>query len=426
MRNELKVLFSNISIITSICTLIYIYLKSSLQNKKIKIEYILFAIPFIWAITSNIIYINGWARDSLWDINVVYCADLAYSLGADPQNDWFVNSSCQESTPLQFTYLKLLLDIVPFSLFEYDLFEKIWVAFLSVCVLGYTYLTKRIFKVKINFLFILIFILVAYQGSNIVSLQAGNIAVPIYLLVLFGILLLREKKYKILFFPIIAFVTFLKFHLALFLLIPFITDRVFNYKGYAIFTITLIILFFLNYILHGPFVDAWLVNLKYVDMGLAPIFAEIDLLKSLWTKDGEPLISKVQFNALCKILIFPFFLLNLIIFKNFIKNKLDDDDFFDTLLILSAFVFVLALPRLKVYDFFIVSCLSIKVYLDSAKFFLNKDRLLRFLSIGIIILFYLGATYWRPQWDLTNISYYYVLSTYLLYQAMVIRKIKVK
>ena len=87
MRNELKVLFSNISIITSICTLIYIYLKSSLQNKKIKIEYILFAIPFIWAITSNIIYINGWARDSLWDINVVYCADLAYSLGADPQND---------------------------------------------------------------------------------------------------------------------------------------------------------------------------------------------------------------------------------------------------------------------------------------------------------------------------------------------------
>ena len=161
-------------------------------------------------------------------------------------------------------------------------------------------------------------------------------------------------------------------------------------------------------------------------MGLAPIFAEIDLLKSLWTKDGEPLISKVQFNALCKILIFPFFLLNLIIFKNFIKNKLDDDDFFDTLLILSAFVFVLALPRLKVYDFFIVSCLSIKVYLDSAKFFLNKDRLLRFLSIAIIILFYLGATYWRPQWDLTNISYYYVLSTYLLYQAMVIRKIKVK
>ena len=86
----------------------------------------------------------------------------------------------------------------------------------------------------------------------------------------------------------------------------------------------------------------------------------------------------------------------------------------------------MALPRLKVYDFFIVSCLSIKVYLDSAKFFLNKDRLLRFLSIGIIILFYLGATYWRPQWDLTNISYYYVLSTYLLYQAMVIRKIKVK
>ena len=426
MRNELKVLFSNISLISSFITLIYFYYKNFSVKSKIKLEYILIFFPLLWAIISNILYINGWARDSLWDINVVYCADLAYSLGQDPQNDWFVNASCQESTPLQFTYLKLLLNIIPFSLFEYDLFEKIWVIFLCLTVLGYGYLTKKIFDIKNSFIFIILFILCCYQGSNIISLQAGNIAVPIYLLVFFGIFLLKSKKYKIFFYPIIAVATFLKFHLALFLLIPFVTQKQFSISGYVVFSITLSVLFFVNYILHGPFISEWLVNLKYVDMGLAPIFAEMDFLRFLWISDGNPLISKVQFNALCKVFIFPLFLINLMILKKYINNKVSNENFFEILLILSALVFVLTLPRLKVYDFFIISCLSIKIYLDSISALVSKDLILRIISILIIIVLYFSLIYWRPQWDLTNISYYYVLFIYFLYQAMVIRKIKVK
>ncbi|NSX01116.1 hypothetical protein CL640_005005 [bacterium] len=161
-------------------------------------------------------------------------------------------------------------------------------------------------------------------------------------------------------------------------------------------------------------------------MGLAPIFAEMDFLKSLWTTNGEATMSKVQFNALCKIFIFPLFFLNLIFFRKYLINKVSDKEFFNILLILSIFVFVLVLPRLKVYDFFIISCVSIKIYLDSIDTIVSKDFLLKMISILIIILFYLSSTYWRPQWDLTNISYYYVLSIYFLYQAMVIRKIKVK
>ena len=426
MRNELKVLLANVSLISSIATLVYVYFKNFLPKSKIRLEYVLFSLPLTWAVISNILYINGWARDSLWDINVVYCADLAYSLGASPQTDWFVNASCQESIPLQFTYLKLLLDIVPFSLFEYDFFEKVWVIFLGIAALGYGFISKKLFELEINYFFILVFILIAYQGSNIVSLQAGNIAVPIYLLVFFGILLLKHDKYQIIFFPIVAFATFLKFHLALFLLIPFMVQKFFNFKGYVLFSITLSSLFGLNYLLHGPFINEWLVNLKYVDMGLAPIFAEMDFLKSLWTTNGEAAMSKVQFNALCKIFIFPFFFLNLIFFRKYLINKVSDKEFFNILLILSTFVFVLVLPRLKVYDFFIISCVSIKIYLDSIDTIVSKDFLLKMISILIIILFYLSSIYWRPQWDLTNISYYYVLSIYFLYQAMVIRKIKVK
>lgn len=426
MRNELKVLFSNISLLSSFVTLIYIYYKNFSIKSKIKLEYIIIFFPIFWAVISNILYINGWARDSLWDINVVYCADLAYSLGENPQNDWFVNSSCQESIPLQFTYLKLLLDIIPFSLFEYDLFEKVWVLFLSITVLGYAYLTKKIFNLKNSFIFIVLFVLCSYQGSNIISLQAGNIAVPIYLFVLFGIFLLKSDSYKFFFFPIIAIATFLKFHLALFLLIPFITDKEFKITGYLIFSLTLAFLFFLNYILHGPFISEWLTNLKYVDMGLAPIFAEVEILKPLWISNGEQLVSKVQFNALCKVFIFPLFLINLLIFKKYISNKVSAENFFEILLILSALVFVLALPRLKVYDFFIISCLSLKIYLDSVKALVTKDGILRFISISTIVVFFFSLIYWRPQWDLTNISYYYVLFIYFLYQAMVIRKIKVK
>lgn len=430
MRNELKVLFSNISLISSIVTLIYVYYKNFLPKKKIKLEYVLFFLPLLWAIISNVLYINGWARDSLWDINVAYCADLAYSLGVSPQSDWYLNPTCQESIPLQFTYLKLLLNIIPFSIFEYDLFEKVWLGFLLLTALGYGFLSKKLFDLKSNYFFILIFILVAYQGSNIISLQAGNIAVPIYLFVLFGIFLLKFKKYKILFFPIVAFATFIKFHLALFLLVPFIVEKVFNLKGYFLFFVTLFSLFGLNYLIHGPFIEGWLVNLKFVDMGLAPIFSEMNFLKSLWvTSDNyicEASMSKVQFNALCKVSIFPFFFLNLIFFRKYLMEKVSEKEFFNILLILSTFVFVLVLPRLKVYDFFIISCVSIKIYLDSVDALVSKDVVLKLISALIIVLFYFSAIYWRPQWDLTNISYYYVFSIYVLYQAMVIRKIKVK
>ena len=161
-------------------------------------------------------------------------------------------------------------------------------------------------------------------------------------------------------------------------------------------------------------------------MGLAPIFAEVDILKPLWVSNGEELVSKVQFNALCKVIIFPFFLINLLVFKKYISNKVNSESFFEILLILSALVFVLALPRLKVYDFFIISCLSLKIYLDSVKALVTKDGILRLISISIIATFFFSLIYWRPQWDLTNISYYYVLFIYFSYQAMVIRKIKVK
>ncbi len=426
MRNELKVLFSNISLLSSIATLLYVYFKNSRLRSKIRLEYILIFFPLFWAVISNVLYINGWARDSLWDINVVYCADLAYSLGANPQTDWYVNASCQESTPLQFTYLKLLLDIIPFSFFEYDFFEKIWVVFLSFTVLGYGYLTKRLFNIKNNIFFIILFTLAMYQGSNIISLQAGNIAVFIYLIIFLGLFFLKTKKYKIFFFPLVAVATFIKFHLALFLIVPYMIDKVFKVSGYALFFLTLFFLFFMNYVLHGPFIDEWLINLKYVDMGLAPIFAEMKLLQSLRYSESLANISNVQFNALCKVAIFPLFFINLVILKRFLINKVSDDDFFEILLILSSFVFVLVLPRLKVYDFFIISSLSIKIYLDCVKGFISKDLILKFISIFMIIIFYLSLIYWRPQWDLTNISYYYVLMIYVLYQAMVIRKIKVK
>ena len=124
MRNELKVIFSNTSLILSYLSLYFLFFKNYYNRFSLKPEYIFISIPLVWSIVSCFIYIIGWERDSLWDINVVYCADLAYSLNLNPYTDWSDNPTCQESTPLQFTYLKLVLDVLPFSLFEYNFFEN--------------------------------------------------------------------------------------------------------------------------------------------------------------------------------------------------------------------------------------------------------------------------------------------------------------
>ena len=71
MRNELKVLLANVSLISSIATLLYVYFKNFLPKSKIRLEYVLFSLPLTWAVISNILYINGWARDSLWDIQTM-------------------------------------------------------------------------------------------------------------------------------------------------------------------------------------------------------------------------------------------------------------------------------------------------------------------------------------------------------------------
>ena len=84
MRNELKVIFSNTSLILSYLSLYFLFFKNYYNRFSLKPEYIFISIPLVWSIVSCFIYIIGWERDSLWDINVVYCADLAYSLNLNP------------------------------------------------------------------------------------------------------------------------------------------------------------------------------------------------------------------------------------------------------------------------------------------------------------------------------------------------------
>ena len=415
MRNELKVIFSNTSLILSYLSLYFLFFKNYYNRFSLKPEYIFISIPLVWAIVSCFIYIIGWERDSLWDINVVYCADLAYSLNLNPYTDWSDNPTCQESTPLQFTYLKLVLDVLPFSLFEYNFFEKLWVAFLAILLLIYAYISTKLFNLKTNIIFNIIFILVMFEGANIVALQAGNISALVYLFVILAIFLYRNNRKKFYFFPLVALATFVKFHLGILLLIPFILDDKFNLKGYSIFFAVLIGLFLLNYFIHGSFIAQWIENLAYTDWGLKPWFSDLSILQPLWVNN----MRDVEFNAIFKVLLAPLFVINLIYFKKIIANKFTDEETKDYLLVLCCLAFILILPRLKVYDFLIISCVTLKIYSDCIYSLFNKKKIVSYISLIILLVFYSAITYWRPQWDGSNNSYYYCIAFYLLYQSLV-------
>tara|TARA_B100000959_G_scaffold284259_1_gene355352 strand:+ start:614 stop:1885 length:1272 start_codon:yes stop_codon:yes gene_type:complete len=415
MRNELKILFSEITLYSSYLSLFFLYFKNFYKKIKLKPVYLFILLPIIWSLIANFLYIGGWERDSLWDINVVYCADVAYSTGADPYRDWFNSPECQESTPLQFTYLKLVLDALPFASFEYDFFEKIWVSFLVIITIFYGFFTAKLFKLETNIIFNIIFIVVMFQGANVVALQAGNISAVIYFLVLIAILLLQSYKYRSLFFLIIAIASFVKFHLALLLLIPFVLDKKFDFKGYIIFFLVLLSLFFLNYIVHGDFINQWVENLAYVDWGLGPRFSDISFLQPLWL--GK--IRDVEFNAIVKVLLIPLFLINIFYFKTLIKNKFTEEESNDFLLVLTSLIFILVLPRLKVYDFLFLSCIALKIYTDCIKDMFSSDRLIKAICLGILLLFYSLLIYWRPQWDGSNNSYYFCFGLYILYQFLI-------
>jgi hypothetical protein len=254
-----------------------------------------------------------------------------------------------------------------------------------------------------------------FQGANVVALQAGNISAVIYFLVLIAILLLQSYKYRSLFFLIIAIASFVKFHLALLLLIPFVLDKKFDFKGYIIFFLVLLSLFFLNYIVHGNFINQWVENLAYVDWGLGPRFSDISFLQPLWL--GK--IRDVEFNAIVKVLLIPLFLINIFYFKTLIKNKFTEEESNDFLLVLTSLIFILVLPRLKVYDFLFLSCIALKIYTDCIKDIFSSDRLIKAICLGILLLFYSLLIYWRPQWDGSNNSYYFCFGLYILYQFLI-------
>ena len=117
------------------------------------------------------------------------------------------------------------------------------------------------------------------------------------------------------------------------------------------------ILFFLNYLIHGSFISQWIENLAYTDWGLKPWFSDISMLKPLWIDR----MRDVEFNAIFKVLLAPFFIVNLIYFKKVINNKFSIEERNNYLIVLCCLVFILVLPRLKVYDFLIISCVSLKI-----------------------------------------------------------------
>ena len=422
MKNELKKLFCDIALYSSFISFYLLYIKEFYKKFRLKPEYLLLLIPFIWAFFANFLYIKGWARDSLWDINVVYCADLAYSNNLDPYNDWFENPGCMESIPLKYPYLKLLLDFLPFSMFEYDFFEKIWVFLLGIMLITYAFITKKMFQLEISIIFIVFFISFLFQGANMVALQSGNISTLVYLIVFIGIYFLKSPKYQILFFVCLALATFVKFHLGILLLMPFVLNNKFNYRGYIVYFSILFSLFYINYLLHGEFLSKWLTNLAYVDWGLKPYYSDISFLKTLWVNK----IRDVEFNAIVKLLLAPLFIINLILFKKFLNNKVSHDEKDNILIALCSLAFILILPRLKVYDFLFVSCVSLKIYIDSVKTITNKLVKIRIASSIIILIFYLSFIYWRPQWDGDNRSYFHVLSILFLYQGLLYFKLKSK
>ena len=181
-------------------------------------------------------------------------------------------------------------------------------------------------------------------------------------------------------------------------------------------------LFYINYLLHGEFLSKWLTNLAYVDWGLKPYYSDISFLKTLWVNK----IRDVEFNAIVKLLLAPLFIINLILFKKFLNNKVSHDEKDNILIALCSLAFILILPRLKVYDFLFVSCVSLKIYIDSVKTITNKLVKIRIASSIIILIFYLSFIYWRPQWDGDNKSYFHVLSILFLYQGLLYFKLKSK
>lgn len=411
---EILVLLASIIIFFS-------YIKSRFANSKdLKSAYGALCLILGVSILSTIFYLVGHKGDSFWDINIVQCADMAFNKGINPYEAWKIETNCMKTPlPMQYTYLPLLLSVLPFEYISMATGEMVWVLFVITSIVLVCKNAKEIFQIEMPLGFLILLFLTLFSGINTISLQAANISFFVYLAILISSKFLINKVDEWKFYVILGVVVSVKFHMAAFILLPIIMDNRINFKYVLLFVASIGSIFLLNYLFHPNLLSYWVTNLGTVDVGMRPYFYET----FLYSKYFSTSMSAVYFNYLAHVVLAPFLLLAVLLFRNYIKKiQLNDTEFNIILTVLSCMLVILILPRIKHYDFILISAVVFRVFYDSIRSLAKPDTILRALACLTVLIIIYSSIYLQPKWD--NYAFYQVLLLFISYMLLQIRKIK--
>ncbi len=410
----------NLILLASII-IFFAYIKSKfVHSKELRNAYGALYLILGISILSAIFYLFGHKGDSFWDINVVQCADMAFYKGINPYESWKIETDCMRTVlPLQYTYLPLLLTVLPFEYLSMGLGETIWVFLVIVSIFLLCTNAKKLFEIDIPLLFLIVLFLALFGGINIISLQAANISFFVYLAILISLKYLINKVDEWKFYLILGIVVSIKFHMAAFILLPIVIDNRINFKYIGVFIASFGLIFLVNYLLYPNLLTYWIANLGYVDIGLRPYFFQ----SSLYNQYFSGSISPVYFNYLVHVCLAPFLFITISIFRNYLKKiQLDNTEFNIILTILTCMMVILILPRVKHYDFILLSVIVFRVFHDSIKSLAKSDMILKFLACLTILIVIYSSIYLQPKWE--NYAFYEIFLLFISYMLLQARRIK--
>ena len=138
------------------------------------------------------------SRSAQWDFKAYYTAAAAHKLGLNPHEPAVLTGVAGEPITLWFSYPPFLLYVFhPFTWLGLPAAMAVYLTVKAAAVCALVLLWPRIFGLGRHMILFVVFIPFAFEGALLGDLRAGNISVFEQLFYLGGVLLLRQRKRRL-------------------------------------------------------------------------------------------------------------------------------------------------------------------------------------------------------------------------------------
>ena len=293
-------------------------------------------------------------KEQQWDFKTYYYAFKAFNSGLSPYDNNVLSQLAKEKIHLNFVYPPITLFFFrPFSLVNYGTAFYMFLALKCVLLTLLLYIWKKTFLRENDPLFYL-FCFLGFNAAVILDLRAGNVSIIEQVLLWTGFIFYLKRRIFLFCLCVISAALF-KITPILFLFLLLISKEKYRYAYFFAASIIFFVILFVSYISMPDLWHELLRNLQRLDAKGIPSPSTYALVRAVLRYFGRQVHVVVSRPLLMAVYLFIDAAVVFFSWKAYNALRLvDKEDKIKMLLYFACFVYVLIIPRVKVYSYIVL------------------------------------------------------------------------